>query len=135
MMFGTAAFDPTHWWRSLGRSRLDPRVRTVIGTISEDWLNVLDESLGDRDVARAIKLIGDGFYHHAIFTELGGRPPEAAKALIAPRPWLLHCSAVLILRLRTSRRLRPMSHTPRLGHIRVSGTRYVFVNLSMVLIR
>lgn len=51
----------------------DPRARAVIESISDQWLSVLTEALGDRDVARTIKLIGDGLYHHALFSALGGQ--------------------------------------------------------------
>jgi AcrR family transcriptional regulator len=52
------------------------RAREVIEQLSEQWLTVLDDALGDREVARAIKLIGDGLYHRALFGVLGGQPTE-----------------------------------------------------------
>lgn len=55
----------------------DPRARAAIRQISEQWLNTLHEALGDRDVARAIKLIGDGLYHNAMSSTLGGQHPQA----------------------------------------------------------
>ncbi|ART71948.1 TetR family transcriptional regulator [Mycobacterium dioxanotrophicus] len=50
----------------------DDRARTVIETVSADWLNVLHETLGDRNVARAVKLMGDGLYFSALHRALGG---------------------------------------------------------------
>ncbi|WKG04789.1 TetR/AcrR family transcriptional regulator [Mycolicibacterium sp. HK-90] len=50
----------------------DEQARTVIESISGDWLNVLHETLGDRDVARAVKLMGDGLYYSALHRALGG---------------------------------------------------------------
>ncbi|MGV0813592.1 TetR/AcrR family transcriptional regulator [Mycolicibacterium boenickei] len=50
----------------------DIRARTVIETVSADWLNVLHDALGDLDVARAVKLIGDGLYYSALHRALGG---------------------------------------------------------------
>jgi AcrR family transcriptional regulator len=50
----------------------DEQARTVIESVSADWLNVLHETLGDRDVARAVKLIGDGLYYSALHRALGG---------------------------------------------------------------
>jgi AcrR family transcriptional regulator len=44
----------------------DNHARTVIETISADWLNALHDALGDLDVARAVKLIGDGLYYSAL---------------------------------------------------------------------
>lgn len=55
----------------------DPRARAAIRQISEQWLDTLDEALGDRDAARAIKLIGDGLYHNAMSSTLGGQHPQA----------------------------------------------------------
>ncbi len=52
----------------------DPRARAAIEQISDQWLSVLADALGDRDVARAVKLIGDGLYHHAMSNALGGQP-------------------------------------------------------------
>jgi AcrR family transcriptional regulator len=52
------------------------RAREVIELLSEQWLTVLDDALGDRDVARAVKLIGDGLYHRALFGALGGQQTE-----------------------------------------------------------
>ncbi len=52
--------------------------------ISDQWLSVLTEALGDRDVARTVKLIGDGLYHHALFSVLGGPPrTELDEGLLA----------------------------------------------------
>lgn len=52
----------------------DTRAREVIESVSGEWLNVLHEALGDLDVARAVKLIGDGLYYNALSTALGGHP-------------------------------------------------------------
>ncbi|MGY4711782.1 TetR/AcrR family transcriptional regulator [Mycolicibacterium sp. CBM1] len=51
----------------------DPRARAAIELISDQWLSVLHEAIGDRDIARAIKLIGDGLYHNALSSALGGQ--------------------------------------------------------------
>ncbi len=62
----------------------DPRAKAAIESISDQWLSVLTESLGDRDVARAVQLIGDGLYHHALFSVLGGEPrTELDEGLLA----------------------------------------------------
>ncbi|MBU8826345.1 TetR/AcrR family transcriptional regulator [Mycolicibacterium goodii] len=50
----------------------DTRARSVIESVSAEWLNVLHEALGDLEVARAVKLIGDGLYYNALATALGG---------------------------------------------------------------
>ena len=52
----------------------DEHARTVIESVSTAWLNVLHEALGDLDVARAVKLIGDGLYFSALHRSLGGHP-------------------------------------------------------------
>ena len=51
----------------------DNRARAAIELISDQWLSVLHDALGDRDVARTVKLIGDGLYHNALFSALGGQ--------------------------------------------------------------
>lgn len=55
----------------------DNRARTVIETVSANWLNVLHDALGDLDVARAVKLIGDGLYYSALHRALGGHAVQA----------------------------------------------------------
>ncbi|WP_029106868.1 TetR/AcrR family transcriptional regulator [Mycobacterium sp. URHD0025] len=50
----------------------DSHARTVIESVSADWLTVLHQALGDLDVARAVKLIGDGLYYSALHRALGG---------------------------------------------------------------
>lgn len=56
----------------------DDHARTVIETVSADWLNALHDALGDIDVARAVKLIGDGLYYSALHRALGGHLDRAA---------------------------------------------------------
>jgi AcrR family transcriptional regulator len=51
----------------------DSRAREVLEDVSGTWLRVLHESLGDLDVARAVKLIGDGLYYTALHSTLDGR--------------------------------------------------------------
>lgn len=55
----------------------DNHARTVIETVSANWLNLLHDALGDLDVARAVKLIGDGLYYSALHRALGGHPVQA----------------------------------------------------------
>ncbi|KUI35517.1 TetR/AcrR family transcriptional regulator [Mycobacterium sp. GA-2829] len=55
----------------------DERAREVIESASEQWLGILQEALGSREAARAVKLIGDGLYYHALHSALGGRPETA----------------------------------------------------------
>ncbi|MEV0671092.1 TetR/AcrR family transcriptional regulator [Mycobacterium sp. NPDC050441] len=55
----------------------DNHARSVIETVSADWLNLLHDVLGDLDVARAVKLIGDGLYYSALHRALGGQVTEA----------------------------------------------------------
>ncbi|MGV0782151.1 TetR/AcrR family transcriptional regulator [Mycolicibacterium peregrinum] len=55
----------------------DNHARSVIETVSADWLNLLHDALGDLDVARAVKLIGDGLYYSALHRALGGHVTEA----------------------------------------------------------
>ncbi|MDH6197865.1 AcrR family transcriptional regulator [Mycobacterium frederiksbergense] len=50
----------------------DNHAREVIESVSDDWLHVLHDTLGDLDVARAVKLIGDGLYYSALHRALGG---------------------------------------------------------------
>lgn len=56
----------------------DPRAREVIEAASSQWLEILHEALGNLDVARAVKLIGDGLYYNALHRALGGDPVETA---------------------------------------------------------
>lgn len=55
----------------------DAQARTVLDRASDQWLDVLHDALGDRDVAYAIKLLGDGLYFSALHSALGGQPREA----------------------------------------------------------
>ncbi|OBB28611.1 TetR family transcriptional regulator [Mycolicibacterium peregrinum] len=55
----------------------DNHARSVIEAVSADWLNLLHDTLGDLDVARAVKLIGDGLYYSALHRALGGHVAEA----------------------------------------------------------
>jgi AcrR family transcriptional regulator len=55
----------------------DSRARAAIETASDDWLAILHDVLGDIDVARAVKLIGDGLYYNALNRALGGHPVSA----------------------------------------------------------
>lgn len=63
----------------------DTRARASIETASGAWLTILHEALGDLDVARAVKLIGDGLYYNAINGAVGGHPTseEANEGLLA----------------------------------------------------
>src|SRR3954447_24115640 len=56
----------------------DARARATIEAASNDWLAILHDALGDLDVARAVKLIGDGLYYNALNRALGGQPLPAA---------------------------------------------------------
>lgn len=55
----------------------DCRARAAIETASGEWLAILHEVLGDLDVARAVKLIGDGLYYNALNRALGGHSTSA----------------------------------------------------------
>ncbi len=55
----------------------DNHARAVIETVSANWLNLLHDTLGDLDVARAVKLIGDGLYYSALHRALGGHAVQA----------------------------------------------------------
>lgn len=50
----------------------DARAREVIEAVSGQWLSILCDALGSLDAARAVKLIGDGLYYHALHSALGG---------------------------------------------------------------
>lgn len=52
----------------------DSRARATIETASSEWLAILHEALGDLEVARAVKLMGDGLYYNALNRALGGHP-------------------------------------------------------------
>jgi AcrR family transcriptional regulator len=52
----------------------DSRARATIEAASSGWLAVLHDALGDLDVARAVKLIGDGLYYNALNRALSGHP-------------------------------------------------------------
>lgn len=52
----------------------DATARAVIEAASSEWLNILHAALGSLDVARAVKLIGDGLYYNALHSVLGGHP-------------------------------------------------------------
>jgi AcrR family transcriptional regulator len=56
----------------------DARARAAIETASDQWLQLLHETLGDLDAARAIKLMGDGLYFNALHSALGGQPQTTA---------------------------------------------------------
>ena len=62
----------------------DGRARAAIEEASDNWLAILHDALGDLDVARAVKLIGDGLYYNALNRALGGHPPtsEADQGLL-----------------------------------------------------
>ncbi|MEU0494031.1 helix-turn-helix domain-containing protein [Mycobacterium sp. NPDC006124] len=55
----------------------DGRARAAIESASDAWLTILYDALGDLDVARAVKLIGDGLYYNALNQALGGHPPTS----------------------------------------------------------
>jgi AcrR family transcriptional regulator len=55
----------------------DSRARTAIEAASDEWLAILHDVLGDLEVARAVKLIGDGLYYNALNRALGGQPAPA----------------------------------------------------------
>jgi AcrR family transcriptional regulator len=63
----------------------DARARAVIEAASGEWLSILSDALGSVDVARAVKLIGDGLYYNALHSVLGGHPvsAEADEGLLA----------------------------------------------------
>jgi AcrR family transcriptional regulator len=52
----------------------DARARATIEAASNGWLAILHDVLGDLDVARAVKLIGDGLYYNALNRALSGQP-------------------------------------------------------------
>jgi AcrR family transcriptional regulator len=52
----------------------DAQARATIEAASNGWLAILHDVLGDLDVARAVKLIGDGLYYNALNRALGGQP-------------------------------------------------------------
>jgi AcrR family transcriptional regulator len=56
----------------------DTRAREVIEAASRQWLGILHDALGSLDVARAVKLIGDGLYYNALHSALGGHPVTTA---------------------------------------------------------
>jgi AcrR family transcriptional regulator len=62
----------------------DGRARATIEAASDAWLAILHEALGDLDVARAVKLIGDGLYYNALNGAAGGlpAPTEADQGLL-----------------------------------------------------
>lgn len=62
----------------------DNRARAAIDAASTAWLTILHDALGDLDVARAVKLIGDGLYYNALNRAVGGHPAPAE-----PDPGLL----------------------------------------------
>ena len=55
----------------------DGRARAAIEAASDAWLGILHDALGDLDVARAVKLIGDGLYYNALNRAAGGHPATA----------------------------------------------------------
>jgi AcrR family transcriptional regulator len=52
----------------------DIRAQAVIEKASNEWLTILHEALGSLELARAVKLIGDGLYYNALHSALGGHP-------------------------------------------------------------
>lgn len=54
----------------------DEDARAAIENASAAWLQILQTALGSFDVARAVKLIGDGLYYDALHRALGGHPVE-----------------------------------------------------------
>ncbi|MBI3227679.1 MAG: TetR/AcrR family transcriptional regulator [Mycolicibacterium cosmeticum] len=55
----------------------NPRARAVMEVVSDTWLAILHDTLGDLAMARAIKLIGDGLYYNALSRALAGTPDPA----------------------------------------------------------
>ncbi|MCP3424640.1 TetR/AcrR family transcriptional regulator [Rothia sp. AR01] len=55
-----------------------PRARQVIEEIHERWLELIVEEVGNRAIARAILLIGDGLYYTAALTS-GLGPAESVE--------------------------------------------------------
>ncbi len=49
-----------------------PKAQSTFTLIQEEWLNALEQHLGSRRVARAIKLMGDGLYYDAAFFDGAG---------------------------------------------------------------
>ncbi|KNC18525.1 TetR family transcriptional regulator [Arthrobacter sp. RIT-PI-e] len=49
-----------------------PTAKASLADIQERWLDVLEAQLGDRTIARAVKLLGDGLYYDAAFFASAG---------------------------------------------------------------
>ena len=56
------------------QAQVNDRARATIEAASNGWLAILHDVLGDLDVARAVKLIGDGLYYNALNRALSGQP-------------------------------------------------------------
>lgn len=57
-----------------------PRAIEVLAEIRRRWLSVIEESVGDPDVARTIMLISDGLYVNPGQTDMDSAPARAAEA-------------------------------------------------------
>ncbi|WP_312349857.1 helix-turn-helix domain-containing protein [Actinomyces sp.] len=82
----TSSFEGTDLDRTLVAvarlSRTDhPRAVEVSRWASELWLSVLVDAIGDADVARAVKLVGDGLYYEALLSD-----PEVGTDVDRPDP-------------------------------------------------
>lgn len=66
----------------------DPRAGVALATIRSRWLDVVEETVGDPAVARAIVLISDGLYYNSALMGMGTPDPadtseEALDRLVA----------------------------------------------------
>ena len=82
----TSSFEGTDLDRTLvAVARLSraehPRAVEVSRWASELWLSVLVDVIGDADVARAVKLVGDGLYYEALLGD-----PEVGTDVDRPDP-------------------------------------------------
>lgn len=98
----TSSFEGTDLDRTLvAVARLSraehPRAVEVSRWASELWLSVLVDVIGDADVARAVKLVGDGLYYEALLGD-----PEVGTDVDRPDPGHPSTGAP-----------PPLAHTPR----------------------
>jgi AcrR family transcriptional regulator len=58
-----------------------PKAQATFVLIQEQWLGALEEELGSRAVARAVKLLGDGLYYDAAFFAGAGSERQSGDEL------------------------------------------------------
>ena len=73
----------------------DPRAREALHAVHHAWFSLILEEVGDRAVARAIVLLGDGLYYNAVLAAGGIASDDVAGTGPQDRAELLEVVALL----------------------------------------